>query len=111
LNRYQLCGADLPFAAEFLANPIGYHSPGLQRVLNVLRGGPLRGKYVLVILEPYRRWQLARLPGVRGAPVQLVEGVIYTDRLQAERDVFRRRWQEMNGPDLSDLPAPGVGSC
>ncbi|MDT5000474.1 MAG: hypothetical protein QOK12_2579, partial [Mycobacterium sp.] len=32
---------DLPHAREFMATPVGLHSPGLQRVLNVLRGEPL----------------------------------------------------------------------
>lgn len=111
MSRYQLATADLPFAAEFLANPIGYHSPGLQRVLNLLRGGPARGKYVLVIVEPYRRWQLGRLPGIRGAPVELIDGVTYTNRLEAERDVFRRRWRDLKGPDLPAAATPKGGPC
>jgi hypothetical protein len=100
MSRYQLSSADVPFVAEFMANPIGYHSPGLQRVLNVLRGGPAAGKYVLIIVDPYRRWQLARLPGRRGQPIQRIDGAYYTDRLHAERDVFRRRWRDLTGEDL-----------
>ena len=38
MARYRLSEDDLPFAAEFLAQPFGYKSPGLQRVLNLLRG-------------------------------------------------------------------------
>ena len=100
MNRYELSSADHPFAVEFMDNPIGYHSPGLQRVLNVLRGGPAEGKYVLVVVDPFRRWQLARLPGGRGEPIQRIDGVYYVDRLQAERDVFRRRWRDVTGQGL-----------
>mgnify|MGYP002682906977 CR=1 FL=1 len=38
MARYQITEADLPYAREFLAAPIGYHSPCLQRVLNRMRG-------------------------------------------------------------------------
>lgn len=100
MSRYKLRPDDRKYAAEFMADPVGYHSPGLQRVLNLLRGGSLAGKYVLVTLVPYRRWALGRLPGRRGAPVTLVAGVEYIDRLEAERDVFKRRWRDLTGEDL-----------
>jgi len=90
---------DLPFAVEFMATPIGHHSPGLQRVLHRLRGEPLAGKYVLLVVKPHRQWQLARLSGVRGAPLTTLD-CFYTDLLAAERDVFRRRWEELTGEPL-----------
>lgn len=106
MNRYRIDRTDLPFAQEFLAAPIGYHSPGLQRVLNLMRGSAVGGtgeqpsKYVLVVEERHGRWRLGRLPLRRGAPVELVEGVIYTDLLAAERDIFCRRWKDLTGEDL-----------
>ena len=57
---------------EFRQNPIGHHSPNLQRVLNALRGGPLKGKYVLVCTRPFAEWVLARHPGERGQPLELL---------------------------------------
>jgi hypothetical protein len=66
-----------------------------------MRGGALRGKYVLVSIDPYRRWALAMLPGGRGQPVRLVEGVEYSSQIDAERDVFRRRWRDLTGEDLT----------
>ena len=36
MARYQIGPDDVPFAREFLADPFGYRSPGLQRVLNVM---------------------------------------------------------------------------
>ncbi|UWU25651.1 hypothetical protein N2601_29840 (plasmid) [Rhizobium sp. CB3060] len=100
MNRYSLQPEDKRFIDEFMRNPIGHHSPGLQRVLNVMRGGELEGKYVLVILQPYRRWALGRLPARRGEPISLVEGVEYKCQLQAERDVFARRWKDLTGEDI-----------
>jgi hypothetical protein len=90
---------DLPFAREFMQTPVGVHSAGLQRVLNVFRGEPLAGKYVLVEKDPHRRWQLARLTGRRGQPVQLME-TVFADLREAERAVFRLRWKEHTGQDL-----------
>jgi hypothetical protein len=106
MSRYRIDSADLPFAQEFLDAPIGYHSPGLQRVLNLMRGSAVGGtaeepsKYVLVVEERHSRWRLGRLPLRRGAPVELVQGVVYTDLLTAERDIFCRRWKDLTGTDL-----------
>jgi hypothetical protein len=93
-----LSDADIPFAVEFLAAPFGYKSPGLQRVLNLLRGQGPRGKYVLLCKEPYRKWGLGRLPERRGEPVEEIPGVEYSDLETAEKDVFRRRWNDHGGP-------------
>ncbi|MCV7014394.1 hypothetical protein H7I40_18570 [Mycolicibacterium madagascariense] len=90
---------DLVHAREFMAKPVGLHSPGLQRVLNVLRGEPLAGKYVLIEVTPHQCWQLARLSGIRGqAPIVL--DTVFTDLLTAEREVFALRWREHVGQDL-----------
>jgi hypothetical protein len=90
---------DLPYAREFMAAPVGLHSPGLQRVLNVLRGEPLAGKYVLIEITPHERWRLARLTGERGQPVPVLD-TVFTDLETAEREVFMLRWKEHVGQDL-----------
>jgi hypothetical protein len=91
--------ADLPYAEEFFANPVGHQSPGLQRVLHVFRGEPLQNKYVLVTTQPHAQWQLARLSGERGKPLTLLD-TFYTCLLTAERDIFKRRWKDFTGEDL-----------
>jgi hypothetical protein len=91
---------DLHFAQEFFRNPVGHHSAGLQRVLNLFRGEPLEGKYVLVCVKPHKEWQLAVLSGKRGEPVRLVDGKIYHDLEEAERDVFKLRWKAFTGHEL-----------
>jgi hypothetical protein len=103
MPRYKIRPQDITFAAEFLAEPFGNRSPGLQRVLNVLRGQGPEGKYVLICKEPYKRWTLGKLPARRGQPVEEIASVEYTDLASAERDVFRKRWRENGGPDLNRL--------
>lgn len=105
MGRYIIDATDLPYAREFLHAPIGYHSPGLQRVLNLMRGASSAFKYVLVIEQRYSRWRLGKLPLRRGAPVELIEDVHYSDLLEAERDIFRRRWRDLTGEDLDSLLA------
>jgi hypothetical protein len=100
VSRYQISDADLAYAAEFKKQPLGYHSPGLQRVLNAMRGGPKAGKYVLVVREPFERWVLGRLPAARGAPVEILKGQEFTDLEDAEWAVFKLRWKAHTGRDL-----------
>ena len=86
---------------EFRQNPIGHHSPNLQRVLNALRGGPLEGKYVLVCTKPFEEWVLARHPGERGKPIEVLREHRFTSKEEAEWAVFRMRWKEHTGEDLN----------
>ena len=39
----------LPLAKEFRENPVGHHSANLQCILNLFRGEPLEGKYILEV--------------------------------------------------------------
>jgi hypothetical protein len=92
---------DLAYAKEFLAQPVGRHSAGLQRILNLFRGEPLAGKYVLICTKPHQEWRLARLTGQRGKPVTVIEGKVYRDLETAEREIFRLRWKEHTGMELA----------
>ena len=105
MGRYIINATDLAYAREFLLAPIGYHSPGLQRVLNHMRGTSSAYKYVLIVEQRYTRWRLGKLPPCRGAAVEFVEGVHYSDLLEAERDIFKRRWRDLTGNDLDTLLA------
>ena len=102
MSRYQITEDDLKYACEFKENPLGTPSPGLQRVMNLLRGGPRAGKYVLVTREPFRRWVLGQLPAERGQPVRILEGQEFTDLAVAEWTVFKLRWQAHTGRDLDE---------
>jgi hypothetical protein len=100
MARYKLSLDDVGFAHEFLRRPFGYKSPGLQRVLNVMRNQGPKGKYVIICKEPYQRWQLGCLPSNRGDKITEVPGIEYTDLESAERDVFLRRWHDLGGQEV-----------
>ncbi len=89
-------------AAEFKRSPFGPHSGELQRLLNLMRGQPLTGRYALLTLVPHRQWALLRLGHARGGQPQIVEGVRYSSPHAAEWDVFKRRWQDLTGQPLDE---------
>ncbi|GBQ13511.1 hypothetical protein CFR78_13340 [Komagataeibacter rhaeticus] len=99
-NAPRIDPTDLGPVREFRACPIGLHSPALEAVLNILRTGTMGGKYCIICLEPHRKWALARLSGIRGMPPVPVPGVEYDDLVEAEWDIFRRRWEAETGTRL-----------
>ena len=103
MSRYRITDDDLRYAAEFKANPLGTPSPGLQRIMNLLRGGPKVGKYVLIVQEPFRRWVLGRMPAERGQPFEVLTDHEFTDLAQAEWTVFKLRWRAQTGDDLDKV--------
>jgi hypothetical protein len=76
-------------AERFLADPFCDHDANVQHLLLRLRSAPAIGKHVLVEVEPFRRWRLARL-GDRGERPQLLD-VYFDDLAEAERHVFHLR--------------------
>ena len=91
---------DLPLAREFMAAPIGLHSPNLQRLVRGMRSGPVKGKYVLLCTTPGHEWTLMRMSGERGVPPQVLEDTVFDDLLDAERAVFKLRWKQSTGREL-----------
>ena len=91
---------DRELIEEFRANPIGHHSPDLQRLLTRMRGAPMADKYCLVVVEPNREWQLAKTTGKAGQPVKLLKQR-FTSQEDAEWYVFRQRWKALTGETLS----------
>lgn len=87
--------------AEFMAQPVGPHSGDLRRMLNAMRTDPSLPSYILVCVEPFRKWRLAQKVGARGTPVELIGDTAYDDPLEAERAVFRLRWKSLTGEDLT----------
>lgn len=84
---------------EFRENPIGHHSPALQRLLNIMRGAPLEDKFCLVTVKANREWLLAKTTGVRGKPIKLLDKR-FTSMHAAEWYVFRQRWKALTGENL-----------
>ncbi|MER8905882.1 hypothetical protein [Mesorhizobium sp. M0772] len=93
---------DLCYAREFMAMPIGRHSPNLQRILRFMRSEPALEKPWLLTLEPGQKWALVRLGGP-GEERIVSLNKIYTDEREAERDVFVQRWRKLTGQDLNEI--------
>lgn len=103
MSKYRITASDLKYAEEFRADPLGVPGPGLQRIHNLLRGGPKAGKYVLIVRDPFRRWVLGRLPAKRGEPIEILDDREFTDLAVAEWEVFKLRWKSHTGQDLEQV--------
>ena len=90
---------DRELIAEFKRNPIGHHSPELQRLLNKFRGVPIKDKFCLLVIKPNRLWQLAKTSGVAGKQLQKLPKT-FTSQSDAEWYIFRKRWKSLTGETL-----------
>jgi hypothetical protein len=92
---------DRQLIEEFRRKPIGAHSPGLQRLLNILRHDPSGWQVILVCRRPFAAWVLGLMPPHRSEPLQIEEEPVFTSREEAEWEVFRRRWRAHTGEDIN----------
>ena len=58
--HFEIDPSRLDLVDEFRRSPRGPHSDGLQKVLHRMRWGGVAGRFVLITLEPGRRWMLGR---------------------------------------------------
>ena len=93
--------ADRQYIEEFRQKPIGVHSPGLQRLLNILRHDPSGWQVILVCRRPFAEWVLGRMPPNRADPIQMEDAPVFTSREEAEWEVFRRRWKAITGENIN----------
>ena len=92
--------ARLDLARDFKAQPLGPHSPDLQKLLKILRWDPVEGRVVAVQPERDGPWYLARLTGPKGHPVEIFRQRAYATLLEAYWALFRRRWEDHTGQAL-----------
>jgi len=92
---------DRPYVEEFRRQPIGAHSPGLMRLLTVMRQDPSGRQVILVCRKPFREWVLGEMPPRRSDPIAIESGPVFTSREEAEWEVFRRRWQKLTGEAIN----------
>ena len=85
---------------EFKKNPVGHHSPQLQRLLNVMRGAPMGKKHCLIVCESNKEWILAKTSGKPGVPVKPTN-LRFQYLADAEWYVFRERWKSLTGERLA----------
>jgi hypothetical protein len=100
--HFEVDPARLDLAREFRAAPRGPHSPDLQRVLHRMRWSAPGGRFVLVALDPGRRWMLAEVPLDRDLPMRTFPDRVFTSLAEAEWHVFRVRWEALTGAALSE---------
>ena len=81
-------------------NPMGPHSAALQRIVTRMRDTEAAGRYVLVTRVPYQEWGLGQLSGQRGVDLTLLEDHVFTSLEDAERAVFKMRWESITGTPL-----------
>lgn len=95
--------SDRVYIDEFRKKTIGAHSPGLQRVLNIMRLYKGGDQYVLVCRKRFAEYVIGRMPPDRADMIEIEDDVVFTTREEAEWELFRRRWQEHTG-EIINLP-------
>lgn len=92
---------DRQYIEEFRRKPIGAHSPGLMRLLTVMRQDPSGFQVILVCRKPFAEWVLATMPPNRADPIVIEDAPVFTSREEAEWEVFRRRWRKFTGEAIN----------
>lgn len=103
MSKYQIKNSDYSLAIEFKNNLLKknfYHSPSLQRILNLFRSSTKEKKYVLCKVRNKKIWYLANLPGKRGKKIKINRKISFSDTCEAEWYVFKKRWKQHTGKDL-----------
>ncbi len=97
-------GSRVDLVEEFRRHPFGTHSPDLQVLLDYMRGGPITGKYFLMLTGPHSEWTLARFSATFPLTTETLSEHVFTTIEDAEWFVFRSRWEEMFGTDPGEGP-------
>lgn len=93
--------ADRQYVEEFRANPIAEHSPGLQRLLNIMRSWRGGDQFVLVARREFEDYVIGRMPPLRDDPIVLEEDRVFPTREAAEWSLFCRRWYDHTGETIA----------
>ena len=91
---------DRQYIEEFRRLPIGAHSPGLQRVLNIMRLDRGGVQAVLVCRKRFAEYVIGHMPPRRTEPIEIEDGPVFATREEAEWELFRRRWHEHTGETI-----------
>ena len=89
---------DRKYIEEFREAPITAHrSPGLQRVLNVMRLYRGGDQYILIARKEFHDYVIGRMPPLRDDPIVIEDGMVFKSREAAEWELFCRRWRQHTG--------------
>ena len=103
MSKYEIKKKDIVYAYEFrenLYNKNYYHSPSLQRILNLLRAGPIKNKEALYKDSKKKIWYLVTLPAYRGQKFKINYKISFSNTIDAEWYVFKKRWKKHTGKTL-----------
>lgn len=102
--------ADRRYIAEFRNKPITAHrSPGLQRVLNIMRLYRGGDQYILIARKEFHDYVIGRMPPLRDQPILIESEQVFHSREAAEWELFRRRWQQHTGETIHDAYQDKLG--
>jgi branched-chain amino acid transport system permease protein len=73
----------------------GQQRDELMRLLQYFRVQSVVDKYALKCDEPFRRYRLIALSGVRGVPPRVVDDKVYASLEEAYHAVFQKRCQDL----------------
>ena len=107
---YALDPDRLDLAREFRQQPLGPHSPDLQRLLKVMRWDSVTDRFIVVQRVRGGPWSVARATGPKGSPIEFFDPGFYSSSQDAWWEIFRRRWQRHTGVPL-ELPEDGAGQA
>ena len=83
------------------ANPIAAHSPGLQRLLNIMRLDHGGDRYILIARREFHDYVIGRMPVHREDPIVIEDTMVFRTREAAEWELFCRRWRQHTGEALN----------
>lgn len=84
---------------EFKRQPIGRHSPDLQKLILRLRWGNARGRTIIICTETDKEWRLGRMGEKRGQKVEIDQRQSFSKYEDAAWACFRERWREVTGQE------------
>ena len=105
--------ADSRYIAEFRASPIGAHSPGLQRLLNIMRLDAGRPTEILICRRHFTEYVIGHMPADRSLSIEIENEPVFASREAAEWEVFQRRWRTHTGrpgADAGGINTSAVGN-
>jgi branched-chain amino acid transport system permease protein len=95
--------ADRRYVEEFRENPVTAHrSPGLQRLLNVMRLFRGGDQYILIARKEFEDYVIGRMPPLRDDPIVIEDDLVFRSREAAEWELFRRRWHQHTGEMINE---------
>ena len=96
---YRIDPERVDLAREYRSRIRGPHSEELRFLLHRMRATQIRGKYVLVVVEPFKKWRIGRITE-RNQPIEAVDDRVFDNLDEAEWAVFKLRWRDLTGRNL-----------